>query len=133
MERANIKVAAAAGLSVFLPLFWLSTTLTDACGTPEPLTAVKVGLLLLTLASYLLAPFILSLLSRLPLAAGTPPWLSVPVVGSAVLVLAHVAVLGTTRLTATVEGTVVAWLALSLWTMTASAAAYYFGARVRLA
>jgi hypothetical protein len=128
--KKDIKVAAAAGLSVYLPLYWMATTLTDACGNPEPLTAFKVVALLLVLASYLLAPFLLSLLSRFPLAARPPRWLSIPAVGSAILVLAHVAFVGTLP-PMTWFVAVILWLGLSLWTLPASAAVYYFGAVVR--
>ena len=131
--KKDMKVAAAAGLSIYLPLYWMATTLTDACGNPEPLTAFKVVVLLLVLASYLLAPFLLSLLSRFPLAARPPRWLSIPAVGSGILALASIVALGVTGRPLTVEGTVGLWLGLSLWTMPASAAVYYFGADVRRA
>lgn len=131
IRRADVKVAAAAGLSVYLPLYWLATR-PDSDGTPNPLTAVEVGALLLTLAVYLLAPFVLSLLSRYALAARTPSWLSVSAVGSAILVLVGDITLGVMRQPITVEETFKAWLVLSLWTMPASAGVYHFGAVVRL-
>ena len=132
MKRTDIKVAAAAGLSVYLPLYWMATTLTDECGNPEPLTAFEVVVLLLVLASYLLAPLLLSFLSRFPLAARPPRWLSIPAVGSAILVLAHVAFVGTLP-PMTWFVAVILWLGLSLWTLPASAAVYYFGVLVRSA
>lgn len=131
MKRSDIKVAAAAGLSVYLPLYWLATR-PDSDGSPNPLTAVEVCVLLFTLAVYLLAPFFLSLLSRYPLAARIPSWLSVPAVGSAMLVLSGVVARGVTRQPITVEDTLTVWLVLSLWAMPASAGVYYFGAAVRL-
>jgi hypothetical protein len=131
VKRSDIKVAAAAGLSVYLPLYWLATR-PESDGTPNPLTAFEVGLLLLTLALYLLAPFVLSLLSRYTLAARTPPWLSISAVGSAMLVAAGVAARVVTRQPITVEDTVLTWLVMSLWTMPASAWVYYFGPVVDL-
>jgi hypothetical protein len=131
--KKDLKVAAAAGLSVYLPLYWMATTLTDACGNPEPLTAFEVVVLLLVFASYLLAPFLLSLLSRFPLAARPPRWLSIPAVGSGILVLAYVVALGVRGWPPSVEGTVGVWLGLSLWTMPASAAVCNFGAAVHRA
>ncbi len=130
MSRADIHVGAAAGLSVYLPLYWLFTTLTDECGNKEPMTGFTVGLLLTALAAYLLAPFVLRPLSRHRLAAGIPSWLSVPAVGSAIYVLGVVA-FGVKQPAMTLFEAAVAWLALSLWTMPASAAVYYFGAFVR--
>lgn len=135
MKRPDINVAAAAGLSVYLPLYWMATRPESDCTlnpTPNPLTAFKVGALMFTLAAYLLAPSVLSLLSRYPLAARTPSWLSTPAVGSAILVLAGVAVSFVTGEPVTVEWTVTAWLVLCLWTMPAAAGVYYFGAVVRL-
>jgi len=130
VSRADIHVAAAAGLSVYLPLYWLATTLTDECGNPEPLTASKVGVLLSTLAAYMLAPIVLRPLSRRPLAVRIPSWLSVPVVGSTFLVAAFAALSGL-QLPVTLFAAVILWLGLSLWTMPAAAAVYYFGAVVR--
>src|SRR5687767_6594286 len=94
------------------------------------MTGFTVGLLLSVLAAYLLAPFALRLLSCYTLAARTPFWLSVPAVGSAILVLAGVA-FGVPRPPLTIFGVAALWLGLSLWTMPASAAVYYFGAAVR--
>jgi hypothetical protein len=131
MKRADIKVAAAAGLSVYLPLYLLST-MDDSCGTPNPMTAGKAVMLLSVLAVYLLAPFVLRLLSRYALAAGTPLWLSIPAVGSAILVAAGVVVMFVTRERVTAEAPLIAWGVLTLWTMPASAVVYYFGAAVRL-
>jgi hypothetical protein len=122
VSRAEIHVGAAAGLSVYLPLYWLSTTMTDACGNPEALTAYKVGLLLSVLAAYLLAPFALRILARYTPAAEIPSWLSVPAVGSAFIVLALVAF---ERPALTLFEAATAWLALSLWTMPASAMVNY--------
>jgi len=130
MRRADIKVAAAAGLSVYLPLYWLFT-LPPESGRPNPLTAIEVGVLLLALAAYLLVPFVLSLLSRYPLAVATPAWLSISIVGSGILVMADVA-FGGTRLAQTLDDAFREWLVLSAWTMPASAGVYYFGAVVRL-
>ena len=127
-SRIDIHVAAAGGLSVYLPLYWLATTLRDACGNPEPLTLLQVVVLLLVLAAYLLAPFVVRLLSRHPLAAGIPSWLSVPAVGSALLVLGVVA-FGARGPALTLFQAAAAWLALSLWTMPASAGIYWMLAR----
>ena len=127
-SRIDIHVAAAAGLSVYLPLYWLFTTLTDACGNPEVLTAYTVGVLLAVLAAYLLAPFVLRLLSRHQLATGIPLWLSVPAVGSALLVLGFVA-FGPRRPALTLFEAAASWLVLSLWTMPASAAVHWMLAR----
>ncbi|HEX6183641.1 MAG TPA: hypothetical protein VFZ44_07005, partial [Pyrinomonadaceae bacterium] len=132
MKRADIHVAAAAGLSVYLPLYWMATTLTDACGNPEPLTAFKVVVLLLVLASYLSAPLLLSLPSRYTLVAGIPLWLAISAVGSAILVLVGVAgIVFIKREPIIVEAPFIAWGILTVWTMPASAAVYYFGAVVR--
>lgn len=131
VKRSDIKVAAAAGLSVYLPLYWLATR-PDSYGTPNPLTAVEVGALLFTLVVYLLAPFVLKLLSRYPLAAETPSWLSIPAVGSAMLVLTRDVAMVVTGQRVMVEETVTAWLVLSVWAMPAAAGVYYFGAAVRL-
>lgn len=130
MKRADIKVAAAAGLSVYLPLYWLATR-PESDGTPNPLTAGEVVALLFTLAVYLLSPFLLRLLSRYTLAARIPSWLSISVVGSAILAVAGVVAEGVRRQPVTVEDTVIFWLGLSLWTMPASAGVYYFGAAIR--
>ena len=128
VSRADIHVGAAAGLSVYLPLYWLFTTLTDECGNREALTAYSVGALLSVLAAYLLAPFALRALSRYPLAAGIPSWLSVPAVGSAIYVLGVVA-FGVKRQAVTLFEAAAAWLVLSLWTMPAAGAVYWFLAR----
>jgi hypothetical protein len=54
-------------------------------------------------------------------------------VGSGILVLTYIVALAPSRVTVTVGGTIAVWLALSLWTMPASAAVYYFGTFVRRA
>lgn len=125
MMKADMKVATAAGLSVYLPLYWMATR-PESDGTPNPMTAGKVVALLLTFAVYLLTPFVLRLLSRYTLAARTPSWLSIPAVGSALLVMVGVAAMFVMRQPVTVEDTFMGWLVLSLWTMPASAWVYYF-------
>jgi hypothetical protein len=126
MRRADIKVAAAAGLSVYLPFYWLATR-PESDGTPNPLTADEVGVLLLTLAVYLLVPFIMGRASRHRLAAKIPWWLYVSVVGSAILVLAGVAtIVFIMREPIVVEAPLIAWGVLTLWTMPAAAVVYYF-------
>jgi ACR3 family arsenite efflux pump ArsB len=130
--KRDIKVAAAAGLSLYLPLYWLATR-PDSDGSPNPLTAAEVGALLLTLAVYLLVPFILGLLSRYTFAAKIPSWFYVSAFGSAILVLAGaVAVVFIMREPIIVEAPFIAWGVLTLWTMPAAAGVYYFGAAVRL-
>ncbi len=132
MKRADIKVAAAAGLSVYPPFYWLATR-PESDGTPNPLTAGEVGVLLLTLAAYLLVPFILSLLSRYPLAGKIPSWLSVSVAGSAILVLAgFIAIAVVMREPLMLDAPFISWLVLSVWTMPAAAVVYYFGDLIRL-
>jgi hypothetical protein len=134
LNRADIKVAAAAGLSVYLPLYWQFTR-ADSDGTPNPLTAGEAGVLLLVLAAYLSAPAFLRLLSRLAshlhIAGSSPSWLSISALGAAVLVSADY-VFGASGLSETVDDAARTWLVLSAWAMPPSAAVYYFGAVVRL-
>lgn len=126
---ADVKVAAAAGLSVYLPLYWLSTR-PDSDGAPNPLTAGEVAALLLVLTTYLLAPFARRLLSRRPLASKTPSWLSTPALSAALLVGAAL-VFGGAGLDLTAGEAFAGWLMLSVWAMPAAAAVYYFGAAAR--